>query len=111
MDINSYQDYVKNGASDKYTKQLSLLGLMGEVGELSDVVKKETIYEDMSKFINKYGMSVEEKIKDEAGDILWQYMLVISLYGLTIQDVIDYNVAKLNARHGDQKVAKDGGKR
>ena len=63
---------MKEGASPKYTKELSLLGLMGEVGELADVVKKSNIYADMSKFEAKYGMSVEEKIADEAGDVLWQ---------------------------------------
>lgn len=41
MTIQEYQQYVKEGASPKYTKEIALLGLMGEVGELSDVVKKE----------------------------------------------------------------------
>ena len=36
MTIKEYQEYVRNGASDKYDNKLALLGLMGEVGELSD---------------------------------------------------------------------------
>ena len=40
MTIKEYQEYVRNGASDKYDNKLALLGLMGEVGELSDIVKK-----------------------------------------------------------------------
>lgn len=110
MTIKEYQKYVEEGASPSYTQQLSLLGLMGEVGELSDVVKKQNIYSDMSKFEQKYGMSVKEKICDEAGDVLWQYMLVLCKYGLSIEDVIEYNVAKLNKRHGGAgKTAADGG--
>ena len=109
MTIKEYQEYVKNGASDKYTKQLALLGLVGEVGEVADVIKKEAIYEDMSKFVEKYGMSVEDKIKDECGDVLWQLMLVMCKYDLNVEDIINYNVEKLNKRHGNQKVAKDGG--
>lgn len=110
MTINEYQDYVREGASAAYDKKLAIIGLVGEVGELSDVVKKESIYEDMSKFVAKYGMSVEDKIKDEAGDVLWQYMLILNKYNLSIDDVIEENVRKLNSRHGGSgKIAKDGG--
>lgn len=110
MTIEDYQKYVQEGASPAYTKELSLLGLMGEVGELADVVKKEHIYADMHKFEQKYGMSVQDKIRDEAGDVLWQYMLVLSLYGLSVGDVISKNIEKLNSRHGGAgKTAADGG--
>lgn len=109
MNIKEYQEYVRNGASDKYTKELALLGLVGEVGELADVVKKEAIYEDMSKFEAKYGMPVDKKIIDEAGDCLWQLMLVLCKYRANVEDVINENVRKLNSRHGNQKIAKDGG--
>lgn len=109
MEIKEYVEYIKKGSSNKYTKELAMLGLVGEVGELCDVVKKESIYEDMSKFEDKYGMSVKEKIKDEIGDSLWQMINLMNQYNLDIQDVIDHNVSKLNKRHGNQKVAKDGG--
>ena len=109
MNINDYQEYVKNGSSEKYTKQLSIIGLIGEVGELADVVKKEVIYEDMSKFIEKYGMSIDEKIIDEAGDCLWQFINILNQYNIPIDTVINKNVEKLNERHGNKKVAKDGG--
>jgi NTP pyrophosphatase (non-canonical NTP hydrolase) len=110
MTIQEYQNYVKEGASPKYTKEIAILGLMGELGELSDVVKKETIYNDMSKFEAKYGMTVSEKAKDELGDVLWQYMLVASLYNLSIDEIIEENVRKLNSRHGGAgKTANDGG--
>lgn len=109
MDIKEYQNYVKKGASDKYDSLLSLAGLVGEVGEVADVIKKESIYEDMSKFIEKYGMDVKDKIIDEMGDILWQYVNLLNQYNVNVEDVIDSNVNKLNKRHGNQKVAKDGG--
>lgn len=109
MDIKEYQNYVKEGASDKYDSLLSLAGLMGEVGEVADVIKKESIYEDMSKFIEKYGTGVKEKIIDEMGDILWQYINLLNQYQVSIEDVINSNVEKLNKRHGSNKVAKDGG--
>lgn len=110
MNIEEYQNYVKEGASPKYDKKLAIIGLVGEVGELADVVKKEEIYEDMSKFEQKYGMPVYDKIIDEAGDVLWQLMLVLSKYDVNVEKVIARNVEKLNKRHGGSgKTAKDGG--
>lgn len=110
MTIQEYQEYVRAGASPAYDQQLALLGLVGEVGELCDVGKKQAIYSDMSKFEKKYGMTVPEKIKDEAGDCLWQLALVLCKYDLTFDEVINYNVEKLNARHGGAgKTAVDGG--
>lgn len=110
MTIEQYQKYVEEGASPVYTPELAIIGLVGEVGELADVVKKSNIYTDMHKFEEKYGMTVEEKICDEAGDALWQLMLLISKYGQSVTDVIDKNVAKLNQRHGGPgKTATDGG--
>lgn len=109
MNIKEYQSFVESGASSSYDKKLSILGLVGEVGELADVVKKESIYPDMSKFTEKYGMPVEDKIKDEAGDVLWQFTLVLCKYNLSFEEVLDYNVNKLLNRHGGVKNRNDGG--
>lgn len=110
MTMQEYQKYVEEGANPVYDQSLAILGLVGEVGELCDVCKKSRIYSDMSKFEAKYGMTVEEKIRDEAGDCLWQLALVLSKFNLTFEEVIDYNVAKLNQRHGGAgKTASDGG--
>ena len=111
MNKEAYETFVASSASPKYDKKLAIIGLMGEVGELADVVKKETIYEDMSKFEQKYGMSVRDKIIDEAGDCLWQLTLVLVKYGTTLNEVMDKNYEKLIKRHGGEGVAKDGGKR
>ena len=111
MNIKEYQEFVKEGASPKYDKLLSVVGLMGEVGELADVTKKEVIYDDMSKFVEKYGMSVREKIIDEAGDVLWQYVNLLNQYGVTIEEIIENNYNKLINRHNGVKTSSDGGKR
>lgn len=112
MNIKEYQNYVREHSSYKYNKKLAYIALVEEVGEVGGVIKKSAIYEDMSKFIEKYGMSVEDKIVDELGDCLWQYINLLNQYNLDLQDVLDANVVKLNNRHGSNKtVAKDGGKR
>lgn len=109
MNIKEYQEFVENSASPRYDKDLAMIGLVGEVGELADVIKKEAIYEDMSRFEKKYGMTVEEKIIDEAGDVLWQLTLVLSKYGTNLQRVMDLNHEKLIRRHGGEKTSVDGG--
>lgn len=109
MNINEYQEFVREAASPKYDNKLAIIGLVGEVGELADVVKKQTIYDDMSKFEAKYGMSVEDKVLSEAGDVLWQLTLVLCKYNITFEEVIEHNVEKLTKRHGGTTTAKDGG--
>lgn len=109
MNIKQYQQFVEQSASPKYDNRLAIIGLVGEVGELADVVKKQTIYEDMSKFVEKYGMSVRDKAIDEIGDVLWQLTLVMCKYNIDFQEVIDKNYDKLTRRHGGVKTAKDGG--
>ena len=111
MNIEEYQKFVKEGSSPKYTKQLAVIGLVGEVGELSDVIKKESIYDDMSKFEEKYNMSVNDKIVDEAGDVFWQFINLIQQYEVSLEQIIDNNVDKLVKRHSGNKVSRDGGKR
>ena len=108
--IKDYQQYVKQGANPVYTKELAIIGVIGEVGELADIVKKEHIYDDMSKFEGKYGMTVRQKIADECGDVLWQLVNLMNMYNLNIEDVLNENILKLNKRHGGSgKTAVDGG--
>lgn len=111
MNIKEYQDFVKEGASPSYDDKLAVVGLMGELGELADVIKKKHIYADTRKFEERFGMTMKEKIKDEAGDVLWQYVLVLCKLGLSIEEVMDSNVKKLNNRHKGIKTMRNGGER
>lgn len=105
MDINLYQEYVRQGASDKYQDlKFAALALVGEIGEVCDVIKKANIYTEQN-------IDIKEKIKDEAGDVAWQFFALLNSANLTFKEVIDYNVQKLNARHGGAKLDATGGKR
>jgi NTP pyrophosphatase (non-canonical NTP hydrolase) len=42
-----------------------------------------------------------EKLKDELGDVLWYYFILLDTIGLTFEDVMAANVAKLEQRHGN----------
>lgn len=109
--MNEYQEFVRDCASPKYDKNLALIGLVGEVGELADVIKKEAIYEDMSLFEQKYGMSVRDKVRDEAGDVLWQLVNLLNQYDITLEDLMAENMDKLKNRHGGKGTKSNGGQR
>lgn len=66
MDIKEYQEYVRQGASEKY-KDLKFAGLalVGEAGEVCDIIKKAGIYTDAA-------VDLQNKLKDEIGDVVWQ---------------------------------------
>jgi len=40
-----------------------------------------------------------EKMKNEMGDVLWYFSILLSTLGLTFEDVIEANVTKLRERH------------
>jgi len=77
---------------DTYDQLMTLaaLGMAGETGEVVDLVKKH--------LFNKRGLN-EEKIRDEVGDVLWYISVLLSTLHLTFEDVMDYNIAKLQKRH------------
>jgi NTP pyrophosphatase (non-canonical NTP hydrolase) len=77
-------------------KRLGLcgLGLPGEVGEVVDLIKK-FLYHRNGKPLDT------EKLKDELGDMLWYYFVLLDTIGITFEDVMMANVAKLEARHGN----------
>lgn len=105
MNAREYQEYVMQGASEKYQDlKFAALALVGEVGEVCDVIKKANIYTEQN-------IDVREKIKDEVGDVAWQFFALLNSAKLTFEEVVDFNVEKLNKRHGGATIDLTGGKR
>jgi NTP pyrophosphatase (non-canonical NTP hydrolase) len=68
------------------------LGLAGEAGEVADLIKKGI----------GHGHDVPlDKLTSELGDVLWYVAAVAKCYGLTLEEVAMYNVAKLRKRYPD----------
>ncbi len=106
MDIKQYQQYVSKGMSENYTPELALLGLAGEVGEVCDVAKKDSIYP------GKYTpQQLYDKLIDELGDVAWQLFAAACTLGVPMTQILEKNVAKLNERHGGAVIDITGGKR
>jgi NTP pyrophosphatase (non-canonical NTP hydrolase) len=68
------------------------LGLSGEVGEVTDLIKK-FLYHRNGKPLDR------DRLKDELGDALWYLFVLLDTVGLTFEDVIAANVVKLEGRH------------
>jgi len=70
------------------------LGLSGELGEVTDLLKK-FLYHRNGKPLDT------EKLKDELGDVLWYFSVLCSTLDLTLEEVMHANIAKLEKRHAN----------
>ena len=69
------------------------IGLSGECGEVCEKVKKV--------FRDKNGVFAEEDlqaISKEMGDVLWYLAAIASNLGISLDDVAEMNLKKLNSR-------------
>lgn len=66
------------------------LGLAGEVGELIDAIKRKTIYRKLLDINN---------VIEELGDIEFYMEGIRNSLGITRQETLDANIAKLEARY------------
>jgi NTP pyrophosphatase (non-canonical NTP hydrolase) len=101
MDYAAYESWVNSRYNNNSTPTRAanlaanaelvhaILGLNGETGELTDLIKKWMCYnrprDDM-------------KLLAEAGDVLHYYVRVIHLLGFSLPVVMDYNREKVMAR-------------
>ena len=71
----------------------AVIGLVGEVGELASLVEK-MVY---------YGRTVTEvAIKEEIGDCFWYLALLCNALGYDMGQMMEANVAKLQARYPEK---------
>lgn len=66
------------------------LGLTGEAGEVSDLVKKGIFHEK--------GIDLEH-LKKELGDCAWYLAMICDACGFALDDVMQTNIDKLKARY------------
>ena len=68
------------------------LGLAGETGETIDLIKKGLFHgHELSRL----------KIKEELGDIMFYVAAIATLNKISLNDVVNYNIDKLNKRYPD----------
>jgi NTP pyrophosphatase (non-canonical NTP hydrolase) len=71
----------------------ALLGMMSEIGEIADAMKKLVIYSKDLDILN---------LIEEHGDESWYMSLLIDACGSTWEQSWAKNIAKLKARYGDK---------
>lgn len=69
-----------------------LFGLSGEVGELTDMVKKWIFHE--SNFD-------EEHAKKELGDVMWYVAMICESFNWSLDEIMQMNIEKLEKRYPD----------
>ena len=68
----------------------SVLGLTGEVGELASAIEKWLYYGQVLDF---------ENVLEELGDSLWYIAQACTALGVTLDDVMQMNISKLQVRY------------
>jgi NTP pyrophosphatase (non-canonical NTP hydrolase) len=69
------------------------VGVAGEVGELTEIVKKLAFHN------LDYTQELDDKIRKELGDIAYYWVTLCRLFGMHSVEVLETNVRKLNARY------------
>ena len=82
------------GEFDSATESLVsyALGIAGEAGEFANLVKKGVYH--------GHGLAVE-KLVEEAGDILWYLARAMAVLNVSLDQVAEKNLAKLQRRYPD----------
>lgn len=95
MNFNEYQDLAAKFKNNWATPDSELaylgLGVSGEAGEVTDIIKKNFIG---SKKINP------DDLAKELGDVLWYLSQIAAFYDYKLEDIAKINIEKLRARHG-----------
>lgn len=95
MNLDQYQDDVARtcGTSDKdETIKMSLIGIAGELGEIAEPLKKYLYHG------HELDLSIMDK---EIGDIIWYITNLTNSLGLSLEAIMQNNIAKLRARYPD----------
>lgn len=94
--LQEFEDHVRGFAQSDLLTELELkanfaMGLAGESGEVVDLLKKVLFH----------GKELDElKLVSELGDVLWYLVALCQKFGLSIEEVMTSNIAKLQQRHG-----------
>ena len=105
VEENTYKEFTRKTAQYPKEKEMDylMIGLANEVGELLGKYKKMIRGDDTKQ-------SFEGWI-GEMGDIMWYLMRICDVLDITLQEVLDYYIAKLTKRLADNSIKGDGDER
>jgi NTP pyrophosphatase (non-canonical NTP hydrolase) len=106
MDFNDYQTKSRKTARYPIIGHAVIyptLGLVNEAGEVAGKIKK--VFRDKEGQINE---ETREALKAELGDVLWYIAQVATELDLSLDEIAEYNIAKLMDRLERGKIRGDG---
>lgn len=93
MNLGEYQTWVHQRTAKHWDLEMhGVIGLMSEVGEIADAIKKEKAY-------GRKPSPVDGGLLEEAGDVLFYLSMLLTAKGHSLQEAIDHNVQKLTRRY------------
>ena len=93
MNIEDFKQFVADHTIEMSRieqERMALMGLGGEVGELTDMMKKVYFY---NKELDR------EHLVEEIGDVLHYVMSFLNATGVSVDEIIDSNVKKISTRY------------
>ena len=90
--VNVYQEQTKRTANPETDLINCCFGLVGETGEVVDLVKKH-LYQGHTM------EGIQPRVKKELGDVMWYVCMTANLCGLQMNEVLEENMSKLRARY------------
>lgn len=94
MDLDAYQEASRRTLNVDWPEREQIanavMGLTGEAGEIADLFKK--------KLYHGHDVSAMQII-DELGDLMWYLAAIASLEGLSLSDIAQANIDKLQRRY------------
>lgn len=111
--MNEYQEAAKRYDLFRQTEDCKspaflekVLGLVGEAGETADKIKK--IIRDKDGVISE---DDRKEVAKELGDVLWYVASVARYLGVSLQEVADMNLEKLESRRQRNLLSGEGDNR
>ena len=109
MNFTDYQQKAKNTAKYPIIGHgviYPTLGLTNEAGEVAGKIKK--VFRDKDGIISD---ETRDALKAELGDVLWYLSQTATELGLSLNEIAEYNIAKLLDRQARGKIRGDGDNR
>jgi NTP pyrophosphatase (non-canonical NTP hydrolase) len=91
--IARYKEFVHHcnfTKNERDSKFLAALGLNGEAGEVSEIIKKHLLHGDDLQ---------RDHLVEELGDVLWYFFHTLNAFDINFTEVMEGNVRKLCERH------------
>ena len=91
MNGNEYQKLAMRTANEEcFNLANAGLGLSGEAGEATDIIKKHLFHGHKLK---------KEHLAKELGDVMWYVALNATIIGYDLEEITQMNIDKLKARY------------